>query len=231
MEVNLNTQLHIEFYGLPGCGKSTVSHLLYQKLKKHGITVFEPSYSFDHKANPILRKFFKLCSPAFFSVFHFGEFRRLMNCCKKAAKVGFVEFLKQAVNIVPKIRTYCESTTAIYIWDEGLIQSAVSLALRGNSCSAEIGKELFAIVGDKKTIKILLSTEPEVALSRMKERTTNDSVVEKETDEQKKNDILNRFKECINQIGNPDIQIDCTNKTPEELCDLIFERLSELNLY
>lgn len=231
MEVNLKNQLHIEFYGLPGCGKSTVSHLLYQKLKESGAAVFEPSYSFDHRASPIIRKLFKLCSSAFFAAVHFGKFKRLKDCCTKTAKVGFGEFLKQAVSIIPKIRTYRERKTAIYVWDEGLVQSAISLALRGNSDSAEIEKELLAIVGNKKTVKVLLATEQDVALSRMEHRATNDSIVEKESDEHKRKDILNLFEKCVSQVAMPDIKIDCTNKTPEELCDLIFEKLFELRVY
>lgn len=231
MEINLNSQIHIEFYGLPGCGKSTVSHLFCEKLRESGIAVFEPSYSLDHKKSPFLRKLFKICSSALFAVVHSGKFIRLKDCCTKIATVGFVEFLKQAVNIIPKIRTYSEDKNAVYIWDEGLIQSAISLALRGNSDSGEIEKELFSIAGNKKHIKIFLETEPETALLRMAQRTTSDSVVEKEADEKNKREILERFEKCINQIAEPDIQIGCTNKTPEELCDLILEKLFELRLY
>ena len=50
----------LEFCGLPGSGKSTVSHLLAKKLNAEGIKVQEPIYNFDHLSSSNERRRGKL---------------------------------------------------------------------------------------------------------------------------------------------------------------------------
>ena len=54
--------------GLPGCGKSTVSHLLAERLRVEGFKVSEPSYSIDHQ-KPLWRKIRKFLLGLYYYIF------------------------------------------------------------------------------------------------------------------------------------------------------------------
>ena len=53
MENNIDVYC-IDFYGLPGSGKSTISHLLADKLRGE-VDVIEPSFHIDHDYSVIER--------------------------------------------------------------------------------------------------------------------------------------------------------------------------------
>ena len=61
----------LEFFGMPGSGKSTVSHLLAERLRGNGYTVIEPSWLIDNKKSKVKRLckkmllaiIYELCNP------------------------------------------------------------------------------------------------------------------------------------------------------------------------
>ena len=59
----------IEFYGLPGSGKSTLSHIVAERLRSEGYAVEEPSYDIDHQ-HPLPKRVKKFAIGGFWFVFH-----------------------------------------------------------------------------------------------------------------------------------------------------------------
>ena len=83
MENNINKTIHIEFYGLPGCGKSTISHALALYLKENNFCVEEPTYELDHCNNKIIRRIKKILQ---YILFYFTEnklYRKLKSSIKE----------------------------------------------------------------------------------------------------------------------------------------------------
>lgn len=225
MEINIKEPIHIEFYGLPGCGKSVVSHMVAKQLRKQGIKVYEPSYDSDHNLNPTSRRLYKLWTTIFFCIANYKDYQILRQLTKENGYVKFRDSIKQIANIVPKIVYYRKSESAIYIWDEGLVQSAISIALNSNVDIKEVVDKLFYIVKKRESKKVYLKTDIKTALRRMAGRDNNDSRVEKELDERKKLEMMKHFEKCCNQVDHNVIEIKCDYISIEMLSIYVENRI------
>lgn len=212
MENNLNKIIHIEFYGLPGCGKSTISHIIAQELRTRGYVVQEPSYDFDHNLRPLHRKIKKMAYTVFFGMHYPDIYKKVKKIVVLNGYVSFKSYMSQLVNILPKLGIYKRNTGGIFFWDEGMIQSSISLAFQS-------GKDVNSIIrnfGIKKNNSILIKIDvnEKIAVERMNNRATNDSRVEKESNPIKKHEMLQKYQRCIEHI-NEDILV-CNSKPINE---------------
>lgn len=228
MEVNLKAPVHIEFFGLPGCGKSTSSHLVAEELRAKGYKVYEPTYDSDHNLRPICRKLHKLLDTLSYCVNHHKEYLALIGLAKENGYIRFKDLLKQIVNIVPKVKYYQNSESAVYFWDEGLCQSAISLAMNSSVDAREVERELITIAGQRKIVKVYLKTDIETALKRMAGRSSNDSRVEQESDVNKKYELMKCFEDCCERIGRGSEILSCSECSVEMLCETISNKVFEL---
>jgi len=200
MEDNLNEAVYVEFIGLPGCGKSTVSHLVAEMLREKGYLVIEPSYEMDHCLSPVCRKMKKCLNVVCFFCGHSVEFFRVRRMISENAGKGY---LRHMANIISKLKLYLDNKKAIFIWDEGILQSVVSLSMNEIDV-LKIAKEL---LGEKKLISVYIETDIITALKRMAERETNDSRVEKENDISKKYAMMLAYKKNMESFIT-DIKIE-----------------------
>lgn len=202
MEANIKKEvgkpIHIEFYGLPGCGKSTVSHCVAEKLRAEGYKVFEPSYKIDHELNPIVRRITKLMFTIRFAILYHKDFVSIKTMIRKNGYTKKCEMIGQLVNIAPKYYKYENSEKAIYIWDEGLIQSAISLVFKNHYSAIDECITTFQKKFDM--VSIYLYIDIQTALERMNNRSTNDSRVEKESDIGAKNRMMICYENIIKKI-------------------------------
>lgn len=204
MENNIKEPIHIEFYGLPGCGKSTISHILANQFRDKGYEVYEPSYESDHTQNHLIRKVKKLIQTIGFEVFNITEYRNLKKIVILNDYKGIRGILGQMVNIVPKRLVYNRSMPGIYFWDEGLVQSSISLAFNSN---IDVNKTKNILMPhNKKTILVNIDIDIRTTLERMKGRSTNDSRVEKEKNVEKKYEMMIKYYKSVSAISN-DISI------------------------
>lgn len=220
MEVNLKEPIHIEFFGLPGCGKSTISHLLAEKLRAKGYRVYEPSYELDHYSNPLIRKTKKLFITASFFLSNHKICRKIKLQVKVNGYCGS-SAMQQMINIIPKISIYMSNKPAVYIWDEGLLQSAISLAFNSEE---DVNLTYNSIKKDVSSIKVLLQTDVYTALDRMNKRTTNDSRVEKEVNLDRQIQMLEKYSDICNAIC-ADIVIPTDSVT--DSTDMLMSALTE----
>ena len=103
MEVNLKEPIHIEFFGLPGCGKSTISHQVAERLRAKGYKVYEPTYYSDHNLKPVCRKLRKLLATMYYSISHHKEYLSLIRLAKENGYTGFKDSLKQICELFNKV--------------------------------------------------------------------------------------------------------------------------------
>ena len=192
--------ISIEFYGLPGCGKSTVSHKVAQLLREDGYIVEEPSYRIDHRRN-FIKRTQKLVITFWGYIFHHKEFRETFVLVKRNGYKG-VDLLTQTANVIQKICKYNgKKKSHFVIWDQGLIQAAVSLSINGNISAEQNYKELLAYVRKNKIIiPVYMPITEKLALTQMSQRLTNDSRVEKLSTTEQKIDMLKKFQKGMESL-------------------------------
>lgn len=211
----------LDFYGLPGAGKSTVSHLLAESLTKKGYTVSEPTYNTAHKMNPVFRKIVKLSGAVIYSIMRPELFRQNLRLARKCGYSNPKDISSQITNIMIKYFTLRKKTSLDYIiFDEGLCQSAVSLCvMRCPEKTNIIAKYLYRYLSGKFTIiPIYLKIEMQQALIQMEKRASNDSRVEKIKSDKEKECLMKKYLNACNNIDYPDkLIINSKSKKPMEI--------------
>lgn len=190
-DIKENT-IFLEFYGLPGCGKSTVSHLVAEELRKQGKKVIEPTYDTDHRYSPSVRKGIKLLKFIRYVMLNPRKYKELSELIT-ANEYGGTDVLSQAANIAPKLWEYDHAKADYIIFDEGLTQSAISLA-NNQSSSRENERKLYGLCKQRTVRKLYIKVSPEIALSRMAGRDKHDSRIEKIRDETEKVKAMREFE-------------------------------------
>lgn len=201
MENSVNRTLFVEFYGLPGCGKSTISYIVASRLRSEGFLVDEPSYEVDHGRSTLFRKLKKLSVFFFWLVFHYDIFKKVIAIVKRNGYSGKSK-IEQTSNVLQKIGVYQDTRRRrIVIWDQGLVQASISLSLCGDIKAEDNLMNLLHILNPNvKTLNVLITVGEEVALERMSQRVTNNSRVEKLKDTNQKHQMLKRFQDGVNSI-------------------------------
>lgn len=196
---------------MPGCGKSTVSHLVAEALRQQGKTVLEPTYELDHLYSAGRRKVIKLIKLALFAVRQPIQYRSLCRLVEKNGYTGFSK-LTQAANIAAKLLVYESGKADWILFDEGLTQSAISLASGGKRSSAENEAALYALSPARDVRKLFLKVGLETAMARMASRDRHDSRIDKIADESRKIQEMRTFKAQCESISSAVITNDGTSE-------------------
>lgn len=218
----IGKKIHIEFYGLPGCGKSTVSELVAQKLESDGYTVIRASAETGNDVNPVFRKVVKLTRAALYYCKHPGIYKRVNSLVKRNGYTGFKERIIQLINVAQKLYHYSNSSHGIvYVWDEGLTQAAISLAVNGSITAKDNEETLIELIGVSfYQVHIYIKASIEVVMHRMENRSTNNSRVEKEKNTSKKINLLKKYEEACDFIDKTTIYIGDDRSANEIACDV-----------
>lgn len=232
MEANLKTHLLLEFYGLPGCGKSTISHQFADTLRMQGLNVCEPSYEIDRKYCKMMRKVVKLTKLALFAINDSCAYKAVRELVRANEYRG-MSALQQLANIAHKIESYrLADKYDVSIWDEGLVQTSISLAVNGTRSALDNEASLISFTGDVKSMKVYARVDKETALTRMKNRATNDSRVEKMTMLEDKIKFLDRFEKACDSVAQREknhiagyIEIDTVLLSLEDINKMLLESL------
>lgn len=202
----------IDFYGIPGCGKSTVSHLLADLYRKNGKSVSEPTYELDHDNNVYARKIKKMSITMIWSLLHLKKLYSIYRILSNN-NLPFGELLNEMMGIIVKAHYVENNKNHDYvIYDEGVTQAVVSLR---NVDTKLIDKELqlfeTVIYEDESVYRVYIKESLDTAFYRMNHRSTNDSRVEKEKSLKKKVEMMKSYQErcdsvsfgnCIQILGN-----------------------------
>lgn len=135
----------------------------------------------------------------------------------------------QVINIAQKLLVYRYSNAEYIIFDEGLIQSAISLTQTKNSKSDsfENVKALYRLCPKRKVRILDICVSLEETQDRMVKRAKHDSRIEKIRDKNKRKKALIDFhKQCIIVGDNlRTIDIDAESYSAEEAATLILRAI------
>ena len=175
MENNIGV-LHIEFFGLPGSGKSTISHELSICLREKGYKVEEPSYIIDNRSNKIVRYSKKIFYAVKLLIINHKQYFLLKKLLKKNGYVG-LNNTKQLFNIAYKKYMYLHPKKhRIYVWDQGILQSSISLSTYSN---VNVIDNCNSLTHDCNMESIYITTSKEEIYRRLESREKHGSSLEK----------------------------------------------------
>lgn len=230
MESNMN-HVCVDFFGIPGCGKSTIAHLLAQKLADDD-TVEEPSYNLAHQKGNGLRAISKIFSCIALLFCHPGISFRLIGIIRQCGYHFFSSsFHIHVYNLAYKIKKMCDLRCKYILFDEGLWQSAVSLYYNRPCTSADVinlHSKLFelASTGDNNVmnyVSVFVDTDVNEAIHRQKSRAARPSRVQS-LEETAKEKELNKQKNIFASL-NADIVVNSTNVMPNENAVLLYKQI------
>lgn len=220
MENNINS-LHIEFYGLPGSGKSTISHELSLYLRKKGYKVEEPSYTIDNKDKKVMRYLKKMFYAVLLMIVDYRQYRFLKRLLKENSYKG-IKNTKQLFNIAYKEYIYLHpKAQTIYVWDQGMLQSSISLSTYSDVSVIDNCKFLI----QNYTIKpIYIKTSKEEIYRRLKTREKHGSRLEK-TIGVEQDELFQTIDSCCEKIKLKDTII-ISNSDINTGVETIIEKLN-----
>ena len=196
----METDINIEFYGLPGCGKTTVSTIVADELERKGYRVIRPGTEISDSVNPLLRRIRKICRTSVVCVKHPKVILEVDRIVRVNGYNNLLPRLKQDINIAIKLYYYLNNNGALVIWDQGITQAAISLAVNGKISGCENENKLLSLCDSFNIIHIYISEEIDTVLKRMESRESNNSRVEKEKNTMLKRKMLNEILKACDSI-------------------------------
>lgn len=119
----------IDLYGLPGSGKSTISHLAADILREEGYTVKEPSWKLDMASSGMSRRIQKVFLSLQYAIMNPAQNLALTKILK-TVKNSETSFFKMWINFAYTLCSIKRVKDADYvILDEGIAQAILSLYL------------------------------------------------------------------------------------------------------
>lgn len=185
----------VDFFGLPGSGKSVLSHLVAEQLKKVGYTVNEVSYNMDHYHGKKIRTLLKVKYTILLLVYYPQIFFHLfITIIRKRQSLLSVNFYSYLFNIGYKVYEVKHNETAdIIIFDEGFCQSVLSLCYKKKDIfSIEILNTIESLLGKNVNIEyIFVKTDFHTIKQRLVNRHDGNSRFER----LEENDMKRMFDE------------------------------------
>lgn len=207
METNIIKMVCLDFFGMPGSGKSTISHTVAEKLRQRNYTVFEPSYELDHTMKSFTRKMKKLYIVLSFYIKNRQLCKQIFQSIFQNNGLNTNDYLRYYFNIILKIALLNRKPLSEFcIFDEGLCQAVISLSINRSMNTVDCYQQLHSYIGsDISYIPIYLQSREETALERMFVRGSKDSRVEKIKDKNEQIALLRAFEIACNTF----LPIDC----------------------
>ena len=134
-----------------------------------------------------------------FVVIHPKKYLAIKEIVRRNGYGSFKSFHKQCVNLIIKIQQFSRKTDKVRIFDEGLIQAAVSLSINDNY---SINKNIIFLaeqLSNYKSLVFYVNTDVNVCLQRMSSRKTNDSRIERLPDDDRKEYAM-KIKKILDSI-------------------------------
>lgn len=224
---HLNKPVCIDFFGLPGCGKSTLSHLASQKLSFEGLDVREVSYDMDHGNGSLLRTWKKiiatikllLCYPRLF-------WRVSKTLSTNGISLISKLYFKHIINLSYKICAL-KGHHDIILFDEGFCQTVLSISLNNDGIRNDCYDSLIsAIASDRRMINVYMKTVPDTALARIRVRNDGQSRFDSLSDDATKKELVKMEKLC-GSLPQTVVVENNNNENVEKLVDQISTGISK----
>ena len=201
---NIEKTVVMDFYGIPGSGKTKRSHELADRIRKKGFDVVEPSYELDHLMPVTSRKVRKSAMTTFLIFSHPIKFRRVAKLVRKNGYTVGREWASQIVSISTKLFMLARYNRRIeyLVFDEGLAQAAVSLSIKGRIGADENLEQLLKLsesVSEFHLIQVMLGVDE--ALMRVNKRNSRDTRIEALRTTGEKEALMKRYEAAVAQIA------------------------------
>lgn len=201
MGLHLKRSIIIDFFGAPGCGKSTLSSELAKLLFNSGYNVSEFSRSIDNK-----KKYVRRCLKLSYFLSYFWknpfliiELFRIIPANEIGDKQ---EILKQIINIFYKLSFIKKSSKYDFIiFDEGIPQMIISLLYYTNNDNYI--KPLLELITKQLSLPIsyiYINASEDTVKDRLKKRDGQRSRIEKESDSSIRNKRLIHIEHLCNRL-------------------------------
>jgi thymidylate kinase len=194
----------IEFFGPPGSGKSTLSHLVADQLRTKDIPIREPSYEQDHRKTIGVRQRHKLLQAVkqmiYNPVFSFRAILLILRSRQKNPK----DTVKLAINLLYISQYYreCKRDHTVFMFDQGFFQAICSI-LFSATYRSDLEDRVFSLIEDLLSeccyVLVHVQADQATAIARMKQRDSNDSRLEKLNDEAEMRRQLNGYYQSLSE--------------------------------
>lgn len=196
-----------DYYGLPGAGKTTLSHQKAEEYRQKGLSVAEPSYGYDHSHGKLARKLAKVLHTFSYALRHPRRVRAVRRLVTDNGYAALGEQAKQTINIVIKLDAVerCTGKFSYILFDEGPAQAAVSLSVNSAVPASENLAKILALLPtcpDYQTV--LVSAEPKEALRRVEARASGDTRIERLPTREERLALMEKYKEACDSITPAD---------------------------
>lgn len=208
------TFVSVEFFGLPGVGKSTLSNRIAEILSENEIPVEQNAYILSHQMNRLKRVLFKLLYVTKELVFHpyytFVSIKTILMTQQKSA-VDLVKVVFNWFFVSSLIRSNREYN-GVRLFDEGIFQALWSIGFSGKEESLAIMEALFPMMPLPQIIIV-----PEASLAtvklRMSGRQHHDSRLEKGSTEllELADSLFSETKDILKRLSEQrkDLHLSC----------------------
>lgn len=191
---------YVEFLGLPGSGKSYLSHKVAEDLRTEGYVIAEPSWMLDHKYGKwsrALRKVWIGC------LFRINQHKQAVRLIKTVKAYGLQQNDEKRIvrNLLYKACLLTRQNKHILFFDEGIAQMAVSMAVGCGKPAQQIYDELLGILSLKQSCLVVrIDCDIETALINMDQRKSCDSKAERIEGIEAKKEYLCEYKKACESI-------------------------------
>lgn len=212
----------LDFYGMPGSGKSTISHMLAEQIREKGYSVIEPSWTLDNKESSIKRILKKLLLAVAYEICHPLVIKKTMGCAGSNGTSAKQQF-KLWVNLAYTMNYESRKKGADFmIMDEGIAQGIVSLftgasELEYDKCYSYLKNKIYSTI-----TFVYINIDTETALQRLEKRGTKKSRVDQLSSEVKIK-MLESIENICDCLNIPKIVI--SNDKREDACDQLLKLL------
>ncbi|WP_449536929.1 hypothetical protein [Ferdinandcohnia sp. Marseille-Q9671] len=224
MENDLKHGIIVDFFGLPGSGKTTIAHLLANKLNENGYEIQENIYYMNNEYSSLKRIVIKTVNTITFTIKNFAYLCDLFSMFSGVTIRNYHEVIKQWVNVCFVLTNVNQTNKKDFvIADQGIIQAAISLSVTYKNVDIEaVIRKLYERV-NSPVRHIYISVELEKDLERLNLRDNGKLRVDFEKDE-----VLQRFQlKVIEKLCNeviksfPHTIIDNNGSFQSELTSII----------
>ncbi len=175
----------MEFFGLPGVGKSALSNRISEILfEEYELSVKQGAYNLSHKMGRFRRMLIKLYYVMKELIFHphytFASVRAIVKTQQRTIK----DLIKVILNwlFVSSLLRSSRNSFGVQIFDEGIFQALWSIGFSGNDESLTIMQSVLTMA-PLPDILVIPEANSDIIATRMSGRQRHDSRLEKGSDE------------------------------------------------
>ena len=179
----------LDFYGLPGSGKTVISHKIAGDLRGRGYCVEEASYRIDSKSCRLARIVVKTWYSVCLMMGHSRVYKAISRKVRECGYKGLERFV-QKVNLLYKFHYLLSLRSGVLVFDEGIVQSCISLSALGKKPARELFDFFREFFPQMEYQAIKIDSSIEKALENMASRQGKDSRVERLEDHSDRTRLL-----------------------------------------